>query len=108
MAAFSGLLGAGKKRPDDRTGLERKVRPLLCGVREDETMYAFLTRTIIAEEWPVNGAAVAAEAIYLGKRIGHRKDDVLKRIAPGRRFITASQIPGRNIDDFLDEIRGRA
>lgn len=89
-------------------GLEYETRPLVGQVGDDETMFELLTRAIVVTKWLFNGAAVCAEAMLLGKRLGVEKDEVLARPEPMRGFITASVGRGAQVDDYLTNVWDRA
>lgn len=89
-------------------GLEHKARPLVEEVGDDRTTYDFLIRNVIAETWLVNYAAVAAELIFLGKRMGHRKYKVLALMEPVRIYIKASLVGVDRVDDYLARVWDRA
>jgi hypothetical protein len=88
--------------------LELRLRPLIGHVRDDAGMYLFLAQTENKALWTGNGAIRAAEAVFLGKRLGYPKGRVMAEIEAFRRTITGQIDPTKKVDDFLAHSWDRA
>jgi hypothetical protein len=84
--------------------LGRWVRPLIGRIGDDATMYDFLTQTAEKRMSPVNGAFQAAEAIFLGRRLGFPRGKVFAELEPFAMYIKACINRSRSVDDYLSEI----
>jgi hypothetical protein len=81
--------------------LQEKLFPLIGEVRDDHTMYNFLTQMKIEALWPANGAVRAAETIFIGKGLGYRKDKVMADIELFGAYITSQIARDMTVAEFL-------
>lgn len=89
-------------------GLQETLFPLVGGVGNDRAMYAFLTQMEIEALWPANGAARAAEAIFIGKRLGYPQARIFSDIQPFAEYIPSQIDDALTVEDFLNEVWARA
>ncbi|WP_395541045.1 hypothetical protein [Neotabrizicola sp. sgz301269] len=88
--------------------LEGKLSPLVEWIRCDSSMYDFLTRAQPMIMQPPNGAARAAEVIFIGKRLNYRQDRVFSDIARFSECIPSQIDKNMLVEDYLISVWARA
>lgn len=81
--------------------LNDSVRPQFERVTDDLTMYDFLTEAPNKGFWPPIGAARAAEAVYIGRRLGYSQKRIFRDIMLFRKTITPQLGPTKTVEDYL-------
>lgn len=88
--------------------LEGKLRPLVSHVGDDTSMHAYLTQIENPGLWAPNGAARAAEAIFIGKRLGYSQTRIFADIKSFEEYIPSQIDDTLTVEDFLNEVWARA
>lgn len=88
--------------------LEGKLRPLVSHVGDDTSMYAYLTQIENPGLWAPNGAARAAEAIFIGKRLNYPQARVFADVQRFENYISSSIDDDLTVEDFLRQVWARA
>lgn len=97
-------LGVGVCIREVSNCLSGKLIPLTKEVRDDPSMYEFLTQMRIEALWPTDGAARAAEAIFIGKRLKYSRDRVISDINPFLHSIPSQIDETITAEEFLDRV----
>lgn len=88
--------------------LEGKLRPLVSHIGDDADMYAYLTQMENPGLWAPNGAARAAEAIFLGKRLNYPQARIFFDVQRFENYISSSIDDDLTVEGFLRQVWARA
>lgn len=84
--------------------LQDQLLPLIGDVKDDVNMYEFLTQIKIKALRPANGATCAAEAIFIGKRLGYSQSRVLMDIEPFMNYVNSQLNGSLTADNYLQQL----
>lgn len=89
-------------------GLQETLVPMVASIGDDPAMYGFLTQKLAEAHWPPHGAARAAEAIFIGKRLSYPQARIFADIEAFEEYIPSQIDDALTVEDFLNEVWARA